>query len=254
MKTVFFGSSDFVRPVLDEIEENFDLVASFNSAHQKINPDEIRKLNPDIFVVASFGKILSGELLEIPKFGCINIHPSLLPKYRGASPIQSAILNGDQKTGVTIIKMDEEMDHGPILFQTEEPIRPDDTFESLSKRLFTIGAQNISQTIKQYIKDDLKPAAQGHSKATFTKLLEKKDGFIDSGNPPPREKLDRMIRAYFPWPGAWAKWKMKNGELRIIKLLPENKIQVEGKKPMSFKDFANGYREGEEILKKLNLG
>ena len=133
MKIVFLGTSDFVAPVLDCLRKNFEVVASFSSTDQEIEIEKLRKLDPDLFVVASFGKILKKEVLDIPKYGAVNIHPSLLPEYRGSTPIQVTILNGDVNSGITIIKMDEEMDHGPILFQKETEITDNDTFETLSK-------------------------------------------------------------------------------------------------------------------------
>lgn len=252
MKIVFFGSSSFIAPVLSVLKQNFEVLETFKSPDQDIDAEKLRSSNPDLFVVASFGKILKNEILEIPRLGSINLHPSLLPKYRGASPIQSAILNGDDKTGITIIKMDEEMDHGPILFQKEEEIREEDTFDSLSKRLFQMGADNLVITINDYISGKLKPTAQDDSKATFTKILSKNDGFVDIDNPPPTNKIQLMIRAYFPWPGVFVRTNLGEKE-KIIKLLPEDKIQVEGKNPMSYKDFINGYKEGENILKKLDI-
>lgn len=251
MKIVFFGTSDFVAPVRDVLKDKFDLVASFTSPEQKIEKNELEKLNPDLFVVASFGKILKKEILDVPRYGALNLHPSLLPKYRGPSPVQSAILNGNEETGITIIKMDEKMDHGPILFQKKEKTNGDDTFEILAHRLFQIGANYLYQTIQQYIRGSLKPVSQDESKATFTKLISKSDGQIQLANPPVNEKLDRMIKAYFPWPGIWFKTKI-GGADKILKLLPSQKIQVEGKNPMSYKDFENGYSEGKETLKKLN--
>lgn len=252
MKIVFFGSSSFVAPVLDILKTNFEVVAIFNSTDQEIDKEKLVDLNPDLFVVASYGKILSNEILEIPKHGSLNLHPSLLPLYRGASPIQSAILNGDKTTGITIIKMDEEMDHGPILFQKEEEIKDDDAFDTLSKKLFNIGADHLTTTINDYISGKLRPIPQNDSKATFTKTLTRQDGFIDINNPPSAENIKLMIRAYFPWPGAFVKSNL-GGKEKIIKLLPEEKVQVEGKNPMSYKDFINGYNEGENVLRKIGL-
>ena len=253
MKIIFFGTPPFVDSVIETIDKDFDLIKiirkpiEFN--HEVLN--EIKELNPDLFVVASYGKILPGELLEIPKLGAINIHPSLLPKYRGPSPIQNAILEGDKKTGVTIIKMDEKMDHGPILEQVEEPVLSNDTFESLSIRLFQKSADMLIHVITRY-NAGLKEEIQDEKKATYTKFITKQDGLIDIESLPEKEKLENMIRAYYPWPGVWTRYKLSEKEI-IIKLLPENRIQVEGKKPMSFKDFKNGYENGKNLLQKLSL-
>jgi methionyl-tRNA formyltransferase len=181
--------------------------------------------------------------------GTVNIHPSLLPKYRGPSPIQAAILAGDEVTGVSFIKLDEEMDHGPIMSQFEEEILPTDTFESLAERLFSASSQKLPEVIKDF---NGKGEAQDDTQATFTKILKKEDGEIDITNPPAVEELARMIRAFYPWPGVWFETDL-NGKGTIIRLLPNDKIQVQGKNPMSYKDFKNGYQEGEEILRKINL-
>ena len=137
MKVVFFGTPSFVDPVLKALQTNFDVVSVFRSPEHLNNKAiaELRNSNPDLFVVASFGKILSDEVLSIPKHGALNIHPSLLPKYRGPSPIQTTIINGDKKTGVTIIKMDEEVDHGPIISQEALKIYEKDTLRSLEQRV-----------------------------------------------------------------------------------------------------------------------
>ncbi|MEK9175991.1 MAG: methionyl-tRNA formyltransferase, partial [Patescibacteria group bacterium] len=143
MKIVFFGTPQFVDPVIKKLGEKFDVIEKIREP-QEFNDGTIarlKSLSPDLFVVAAYGQILPKKLLEIPRLGAVNIHPSLLPKYRGASPIQNAILAGDPKTGVTFIKMDGEIDHGSILEQFEEEIKISDTFESLAKRLFEKSAE-----------------------------------------------------------------------------------------------------------------
>lgn len=236
MKIVFLGAGPFVQTIKDALTKNFTLVDSLKDA--------------DLAVVAFYGKILTEDELNTPKYGCINVHPSLLPKYRGPTPVQTAILNNDKTTGMTIIKLDRKIDHGPVLVQKEEKILANDTAETLYERLFKVGANLLSQTINKYIKGQIKLSAQNDKKATFTKSLTRQDGYFDVNNPPSPEILDRMIRAYYPWPGVFTKLRIKNQELRI-KLLPEKKIQVEGKKPMSIKDFINGYPETKELLLKL---
>lgn len=233
MRAVFLGTPRFVQPIREELAKHFTLTESFNKA--------------DVVVVAAYGRILTKNELNTPKYGCINVHPSLLPKYRGPSPIQTAILNGDKVSGITIIKMDEKVDHGPILAQVKEPIFSTDTSESLYRRLFEKGAQLLPKVLKKYINGTLVPKEQDHSKATFTKALTRTDGYIDISDTISFERLDRMIRAYYPWPGVWTKARIRNQELRIM-FLPEQKIQVEGKKPMSYKDFLNGYPEARKIL------
>lgn len=248
MKIVFFGTPFFVEPILHELEQNFKVVAKFRSPDQ---PNNITLPMCELFVVAAFGKILSKSFLEIPKYGALNIHPSLLPKYRGPSPIQSTILNGDKETGVSFMIMDEAVDHGPVLKTVRVELKGDETLEALSDQLFELAAENITQVIKDFVSGKTKPKEQDHSKATYCKSVERTDGFVNPDNPPKIEQLDRMIRAYYPWPGVWTELKVQNSKLRV-KLLPQQKIQVEGKKPMSYKDFINGYEEGKEILEKLH--
>lgn len=222
MKITFLGTPDYVQPIKETLAKNFELVD---------NPQDA-----DLTVVASYGKILTQEELSAAKFGSINVHPSLLPKYRGATPIQSAILNGDKISGITIIKMDEEVDHGPILYQEEMTFEDTDTFESLSKKTFLRASEILPQLINNYLSGKITPQIQDHSQATFCSRLTKESGYFDINNPPAPEVLNRMIRAYHPWPGVWTRW---NG--KIVKFLPEGKMQMEGKKPLPLKDFLNGY-------------
>ena len=203
--------------------------------------DKIKTINPDFLIVEDFGLILPMEFLNLPKYVPLNIHHSLLPKYRGPSPAPTAILNGDKISGVTIIKMDEKVDTGDILAQKEYKLSKNETTDSLLTKLNELGGQLILEVIGQYLKGTQKPLLQDNSEATISKRFTKKDGYFDINEPPSPQILDRMIRAYFPWPGVWCKWKMENGKWKIVKLLPNQMIQMEGKKPISFKDFLNGY-------------
>lgn len=207
----------------------------------KLSDEEFLKdnqalLQADLFVVASYGKIIPQSLLDIPKSGSLNVHPSLLPKYRGPSPILTPILNGEKQTGVTIMLMDAEMDHGPILNTSKISISEEDTHQSLSNKLSHNSAPLLISTLVKFVEGKIKPKKQNHSKATFTKLIKKEDSYFDISSPPDPETLDRMIRAYYPWPGVWTRWGDK-----IIKFLPGGLIQMEGKKATPFKDFLNGY-------------
>jgi methionyl-tRNA formyltransferase len=248
MKIVFFGATDFSRLVLPYLEKNFEveLVVDENN----LDFEKVKKTTSGIAVLAAFGKILPKEILNHFEYGILNIHPSLLPKYRGPSPVQTAILNGDKETGVSVIKLDEEMDHGPILAQEKVIIKSDDTTQSLYERLFEIGSNLIYQNINQYIKEELKLTEQSHENATFTKLLTRADGYFDINNPLSLEKLDLRTRAFYPWPSAWTR-SIINGKSLIIKFLPEKKVQVEGKTPVTYKDFINGYPNLDKNL--LNL-
>lgn len=269
---VFFGSSHYVIPIITKLQKNFDirlvvttevnvdqpvpafceknLIPYLSISQFDLQTEEIiRNTQSLIGVVVDFGLIIPEFILDIFPNGILNIHPSLLPKYRGPTPVQTALLNGDTVTGVTIIKLDKEMDHGPIVGEITEAIESDDTADSLYQELFEEGAEMLVQKIPQYINGELELRDQDHSKATFTKQrLTKQDGYIQLTEVP--DNLQNMIRAYHPWPGIWTKMRIKNNELRI-KLLPERKLQVEGKKPVSIKDFLNGYPELKEDIEKL---
>lgn len=249
MKIVFFGASVFRPLVLPYLEKQFEVEQIVDETGLSL--EIIQKTKSEIAVLAAFGKILPEDVLNHFKYGILNIHPSLLPKYRGASPVQSAILNGDNQTGVTVMKLDDKMDHGPILAQEKIQILPTDTSESLYQKLFPLGAKLIVENMKDYISGKKNLIEQNHQAATYTKPLTRNDGYIDISNIEPI-KFERMVRAYFPWPGVWIKTILNtNEEERIVKFLPDKEIQVEGKKPMSYKDFLNGYPNVDPNL--LNL-
>ncbi len=178
-------------------------------------------IKPDLAIVAAYGKILPKEIFSIPSYGFLNIHASLLPYYRGASPIQGAILNGDKETGVTIMKVDEKMDHGPILANSKLLVAGSDTYESLSKKLAEIGAELLIKTIPNYISGKIKPIKQNHLKATYTKIIKKEDGKIDWSKS--ADEIERMTRAFYPWPSAWTVWQQETrdkGQInKIVKIL-----------------------------------
>ncbi len=162
----------------------------------------LKQTNSDINLVAAYGKIIPLKFLNLPKFNSLNIHPSLLPKYRGASPIQTAILNGEQKTGTTLMLMDEKMDHGPSLSQTQINIKQNEKFAQLRDRLAEISAENFIKSIHNYLNGSLKPQAQNHSQASFCKLIKKEDGRINWHNT--ATKIYNQWRALHEWPGVYA--------------------------------------------------
>jgi methionyl-tRNA formyltransferase len=270
MKIIFFGGRH-VRDFIFPLKDNFDLslivttdqamadeAASEKTPYTKVLEindrliNEIQKLEPDLGIVADFGIILPKKLLDIFPYGVINVHPSLLPKYRGATPVQTAILNGEIKTGITIIKVDEKMDHGPIIYQEEFDIKPGEFTQRFLPYLFSKAAEILPEVISQYAENDYELMEQDHHNATYTKILKRDDGYVDAENPPDHDTIIRMINALSPWPGVWTKYKLTDKEV-IIKFHPNGVIHVEGKKPMLFKDFINGYEKGAELLKKLNL-
>lgn len=210
---------------------------------------ELAKTEWDLFVVAAYGKIIPKIVLDIPKKGVLNVHPSLLPKFRGSSPIESAILSDEKFTGVTIIKLDEEMDHGPVLAQAMSRRRLDivecPKGSELTRDLAHFGAALLADIIPEWM-NGLKAFPQDHSRATFTKKISKEDGLIDmSGD----AKMNyKKIRAYDEWPGAYfftersgkqmrvriTDAEYAHNELKITRVVPE------GKKEMSYEDFLRG--------------
>jgi len=172
------------------------------------NPEALEQLQawtPDLIVVSAFGQILRGDVLDLPKWGCINIHGSLLPRGRGAAPIQSAILAGDQETGITIMKMDAGVDTGPLLSQRAIPISPEDTAGRLFEKLATIGAELLLETLPRYLSGELQPQPQPTEGVTYAPMLKKEDGLLNFTQS--AAELEKRVRAFNPWPGTWFDWK-----------------------------------------------
>jgi len=162
---------------------------------------ELKSFQPDLIVVAAFGQILPKTILDLPRYGCLNVHTSLLPKYRGAAPIQWAIANGETETGVTIMKMDVGMDTGDILAQRATPIRDEDNSQTLHDRLAQLGAELLVQTIPDYVAGKIQPCPQDNSVATLASKIKKEDGHIDWRLP--AVTIWNRLRAFTPWPGAF---------------------------------------------------
>lgn len=178
--------------------------------------ETLRAWAPDVIVVAAYGRILPPAVLGIPPKGCLNVHASLLPRYRGPSPVAQAILDGVPETGVTIMLMDEGMDTGPVLAQRAVPVREDDTTGSLMERLAEEGARLLIETLPAWMAGALTPQPQDDSLATYTRLLRKEDGLVDWSLP--AEQITRRVRACTPWPGAYTFW---NGQLlRLLEVRP----------------------------------
>ena len=239
--------------------------------------DEVRAIfegiSPDACVVVAYGKILPPWMLAIPGFGCINVHASLLPKYRGAAPINWALANGEPETGVTIMQMDVGMDTGPMLTQRLIPIGDDETAPQLSVRLAQLGAELLSETLPRVERSEIAPITQDDSEATYAPMLKREDGLID-WRMSAREIANR-VRAFQPWPGTYTNfrdgrlivWQGREAPYRqdanvmagpatildidesgitvvcsgLSALLIEE-VQVEGKRRVSAREFANGAR------------
>ncbi len=227
----------------------------------------LQKEQADIFVVVAFGQILPQRVLDIPKYGCMNVHASLLPKYRGAAPIQWSVINGDAQTGVTTMKMDAGMDTGDILLQESIEISPDETGGSLFDKLAVAGGALCVKTLSQIAEGNIEPVPQDHEAATYTRMISKKDGEIDFTLP--AQRIECLIRGMNPWPSAYTHignkmlkiWEAevvaqndahKHGEVfdvtkdafcvaagdGALKILS---LQLEGKKRMNTADFLRGY-------------
>lgn len=298
LRLVFMGSPDFAVPVLEALARQYTIVGVVTQPDRPAgrgrqlrpppvkvcaeqlglavlqperlrDPDAMAQLRawaPDLIVVAAFGQILRPDVLELPPHGCLNVHASLLPRWRGASPIQAALLAGDTQTGVTIMKMDAGVDTGPILAQRVAPIAPDDTAASLSSRLASLGAELLIETLPAYLSGSLQPTPQPAQGVTYAPLLKKEDGRLDFHKT--AHELERQVRAMNPWPGAWFEWRgapinvwrahvwndlsPATGRHLIVAGYPAigcgeavlvlDEVQPAGRKPMSGKAFLAGAR------------
>jgi methionyl-tRNA formyltransferase len=244
-RIVFMGSPEFAVPSLEALAGQFQLVGVVTQPDRPagrggvlkapavkqealrlglpvIQPEKLRQPEaveslrawaPDLIVVAAFGQILRPDVLDLPKFGCINVHGSLLPRWRGAAPIQAALLAGDHETGITIMKMDPGVDTGPMLSQRHIPILPDDTAGSLFKKLAPLGAELLLETLPRYLSGELAPQPQPAEGVTYAPMLKKEAGLLDPAQP--AAALERHVRAFDPWPGSWLLWN--NAPLKVLR-------------------------------------
>ncbi|MFA6285116.1 MAG: methionyl-tRNA formyltransferase [Parcubacteria group bacterium] len=304
VKIIFFGTPEFAAGVLKSLIDNgYNIAAVFTQPDKKVGrkqvvayspvkdlalknkievfqpeslrdsglDEEIKKINPDLFIVAAYGKILPETILGIPKYGAINIHASLLPKYRGASPVQCAILSGENETGITLMKMNEKMDEGDILVQKKIEIGENETADILLGRLSQLGAKMIVDFAPRWISGKINLVPQDHSHATYCKRVLREDGKIEWNSAV--EEIGRKWRSYYPWPGIYSILSVKNQPKRLklleIEIIPDvgagektgkiieydqevaiqaknglvilKKIQLEGKKEMDVDDFLKGF-------------
>lgn len=304
LRMIFMGTASFAKEMLAAlIKEQYNIVAVFTrldaprGRKQEITKSPVRelaeenkipvfqpskmdeeavsqvkKLKPDVMVVAAYGKILPREILEAPGFGCLNVHASLLPKYRGPSPVQNALLSGEKETGVTIIMMNEGIDTGDIIAQKKIAIDENDNAETLSAKLSRLGVNLLLETIPLLIERKIEIKKQDDSKATVCQLIEREDGRIIWEEE--AETIFSRFRAFYPWPGIFCFWendksleRIKLTKISLQKKDPETKyrigevfeledkigvqagsgviiveeLQIEGKKSMGIRDFLNGY-------------
>jgi methionyl-tRNA formyltransferase len=297
LRVVFMGSPDFAIPTLRELASHYQVVGVITQPDRPagrgrvltpppvkvlaqqlgielIQPERLREPEaqerlqtwaPDIIVVTAFGQILRKRVLELPRLGCINVHASLLPRWRGAAPIQATILHGDSQSGATIMQMDPGIDTGPMLSQESMPIQPHDTAATLGERLAEAGAQLLLRTLPAYLDGQLPAQTQDENLATYAPMLTKEEGMLDFSQP--AVALERRVRAFNPWPGAYLPWqdgvlkvhkahvsshRAQPGQRLVLDGLPAvaagqdclvlDEVQPAGKKPMSGKDFLRGAR------------
>ncbi len=240
------------------------------SFKKRENQEALASYGADLYIVAAFGQILPQAVLDLPRYGTLNIHASLLPRYRGSSPISEAILQGDAETGVTIMLIDAGIDTGALLFTRALPLVGDETTASLTPQLAELGASALLETLPLWVQGQLTPQPQDHALATHTRMLTKEDGRLDWSQP--AEVLAREVRAYTPWPDAYTTWRGKR--LKILTARPVvataeqpghvalessssahktlciatgkgsllvERVQLEGKKAMSADEFVRGY-------------
>jgi methionyl-tRNA formyltransferase len=298
-RVAFMGTPDFALPALRALHEQHQVVGvvtqpdraagrgrAFTASPVKgmalslgvpvYQPETLRRQEsidilaawrPEVIVVAAFGQILPAAVLAIPPHGCLNVHASLLPRYRGAAPIAAAILTGESVTGVTIMHMDEGMDTGPILVQAEVPIEPEDTTGSLTTRLAQVGAELLVEALPGWLSGRVTARAQDPLQATYCRPLRKEDGRIDWTRP--ALHLERLVRACHPWPGVYTEWQGQRlkvlraharpqhsaqdrpglvlaaqGSLSVASgegLLELLEVQLAGKKPLTAALFARGH-------------
>ncbi len=234
MRIVFMGTPEFAVPSLEALLASGDQVVGIvtqpdrpKGRGQQLTPSPVKQIaqreaipllqpvkmkapefleplaawKPDLIAVTAFGRILHPGILSLPPMGCVNVHGSLLPKYRGAAPVQWAVINGETETGITTMLMDEGMDTGPMLLQDRIPILPDDTAGTLAPRLASLGGQLLVETIRQLKAGGLTPRVQDHSQATMAPLLKKEDGIIDWKAD--AQSIANRVRGLSPWPGAY---------------------------------------------------
>jgi methionyl-tRNA formyltransferase len=304
IRTVFMGSPEFSLPALQGLAARYPVVGVITQPDRPagrgralkpppvkllaeelglpvIQPrrlrepqamDKLREWDPELIVVAAFGQILRPDVLELPRYGCVNVHASLLPRWRGAAPVQAALLNGDTHTGITIMLMDAGVDTGPLLSQRALPILPEETAGSLGERLSRLGGELLLETLPGYLSGEIQPQPQDEAGATYAPMLKKEDGRLDFSQS--AGQLERKVRAFNPWPGAFMEWQgapLKVHQARAVEgedaargnkeaagrrmvyedmpavaaergLLVLEQVQPAGKRPLSGQEFLRGAR------------
>lgn len=292
MRIIFMGTPEFAVPCLEALIKNgYDVAAivtqpdkPFGRNHSKLKPppvkeaalahgisailqpekvktpefrDSIRELKPDLIVTAAYGRILTKEVLDIPQFGCINVHASLLPKYRGAAPIQWAIINGDKLTGITVMFMDEGMDTGDIILMKEIEIDQNVNSQELHDSLAPLGAEALIEAVRSLESGTIKRTPQEHSKAVYAPMIKKETGLIDWNMS--AYEIHNLVRGTDPWPGAYTFYKgqrMKIWKTALIDMDKEDRPESKSAKPGNIIEIAKDgiiTATGDGLLKILVL-
>jgi methionyl-tRNA formyltransferase len=244
MRILFMGSPQFAVPSLRALASNYNLIGVVTQPDRpagrgkKLRPSpvkvvseelnlnilqprslrdddsvrQIQVLQPELIIVSAYGQILPQKILDIPAYGCLNIHASLLPRWRGAAPIQAAILNGDEETGISIMLMDAGLDTGPVLSQTKLTIETNETAGDLSDRLAAVGADLLIKTLPDYLKGEIKPTPQDDSLCTYAPMIKKSEGALDFSKT--STQLSNQVRAFEPWPTSYFSW---DGQRIVVK-------------------------------------
>jgi methionyl-tRNA formyltransferase len=301
IKTVFMGSPEFAVPALKKLGEQYPIVGCVTQPDRRagrgktlvsppvkiaademgiptIQPaklrapealDQLREWAPDLIVVAAYGQILRKDVLDLPRYGCINVHASLLPRWRGAAPINAAILHGDAETGITIMQIDEGLDTGDMILKRAIPILPNETAETLHDKLSELGGDLLLEAIPRYLSGDLVAQPQPEEDMTYFGMMKKSDGKLDFTKT--ALELERQVRAFYPWPGSFMDFNgaplkvhrtstaPRNERVPGTRLIQDNipavatsagilileEVQPAGKKRQSGRDFLNGTRDWE---------
>lgn len=302
LRIIFMGTPAFAVPALDALlDANCDIIGVYTQPDRRsgrgrrltappvkqaaierglpvFQPPSLRRdeealrhiasLAPDLIVVVAYGLFLPSDTLGVPPLGALNIHPSLLPRHRGPSPVATAILEGDASAGVTVMQLDERMDSGPIIAQRHTPIGVEETAEDLTIRLFDMGAELLAETIHPWRDGEIAPAPQSEADSTITRLLKREDGAIDWAQS--AERIERQVRAYHPWPGSFTHWQGRQLKVHeasaldgieselpgTVTQLPQgiavvtgegelllHRVQIEGRQATDISDFVRGYRD-----------
>lgn len=282
-RIVFMGTPEFAVPILQMLVESYDVVAVYTRTDKpvgrgkQVTPSPVKlfaqqhnlpleqprtlrngaeqhllqSYQPDVIVVAAYGMLLPKAILDAPRKGCLNVHASLLPRWRGASPITYTILHGDAETGVTLMEMDEGLDTGAILTQRVIPIAPDETTGTLTEKLSQLGAQLVCDALPDYLAGKLRATPQDPSRATMTPLVAKEDGRIKWDTS--AIFIERMVRAYQPWPTAYTQYRGEQLKILRAAVLEHNAPEIPGTVLQIGKDIGAATGKGILLLREVQL-